>query len=72
MAATIEIIELEINNYRQFGGEQRIEFQGRKKGFSTIIGENGVRLSGGQKQRISIARAFLKNSPIAKTCFKSK
>ena len=30
----------------------------------TIIGENGVRLSGGQKQRISIARAFLKNSPI--------
>ncbi len=32
--------------------------------FHTIIGENGVRLSGGEKQRISIARAFLKNSPI--------
>ena len=30
----------------------------------TLIGENGIRLSGGQKQRISIARAFLKNSPI--------
>jgi|TARA_B110000438_G_scaffold269705_1_gene286281 subfamily B ATP-binding cassette protein MsbA len=30
----------------------------------TIIGENGVRLSGGEKQRLSIARAFLKNSPI--------
>ena len=42
MAATIEIIELEINNYRQFGGEQKIKFQGRKKGFSTIIGENGA------------------------------
>ena len=34
------------------------------QGYSTIIGENGIRLSGGQKQRISIARAILKESPI--------
>ena len=33
-------------------------------GYSTIVGENGVKLSGGQKQRISIARAMLKNSSI--------
>ncbi len=33
-------------------------------GYDTIIGEGGNTLSGGQKQRISIARAFLKNSPI--------
>ncbi|MBR2140749.1 MAG: ABC transporter ATP-binding protein [Rickettsiales bacterium] len=32
--------------------------------YDTIIGPNGSLLSGGQKQRISIARAFLKNSPI--------
>ena len=30
----------------------------------SMIGENGCELSGGERQRISIARAFLKNSPI--------
>ena len=38
--------------------------QGLSQGYDTPIGENGVGLSGGQKQRISIARAFLRNSPI--------
>ncbi|WDV46356.1 ABC transporter ATP-binding protein [Clostridiaceae bacterium M8S5] len=33
-------------------------------GYDTMVGENGAGLSGGQKQRISIARAFLKDSPI--------
>lgn len=33
-------------------------------GYNSMIGENGCELSGGERQRISIARAFLKNSPI--------
>ena len=32
--------------------------------YETIVGEKGFSLSGGQKQRISIARAFLRDSPI--------
>jgi ABC-type multidrug transport system fused ATPase/permease subunit len=33
-------------------------------GYSTRIGERGVTLSGGERQRLSIARAFVKDTPI--------
>lgn len=33
-------------------------------GLQTPVGEGGMRLSGGERQRVSIARAFLKDSPI--------
>ena len=33
-------------------------------GYESLLGENGHTVSGGQKQRISLARAYLKNSPI--------
>jgi ATP-binding cassette subfamily B protein len=31
-------------------------------GFSTMVGDHGIKLSGGQRQRIAIARAFLKDA----------
>jgi ABC-type multidrug transport system fused ATPase/permease subunit len=33
-------------------------------GYETVASEGGVSLSGGEKQRISLARAFLRNTPI--------
>ncbi len=33
-------------------------------GFSTLVGERGVKLSGGQRQRIALARVFVKNPAV--------
>ena len=33
-------------------------------GFTTMVGERGVKLSGGQRQRIALARVVMKNAPI--------
>jgi ATP-binding cassette subfamily B protein len=34
------------------------------KGYTTSVGERGLKLSGGEKQRVAIARTLLKNPPI--------
>jgi ATP-binding cassette subfamily C protein CydC len=34
------------------------------EGYSTWVGEYGLRLSGGERQRLAIARALLKNAPV--------
>ena len=33
-------------------------------GYATVIGDRGQKLSGGERQRLSIARAFLRHSPL--------
>lgn len=37
---------------------------GLPDGYATKVGQRGMRLSGGERQRISLARAFLRDSPI--------
>jgi ABC-type multidrug transport system fused ATPase/permease subunit len=47
-----------------YKGESNTFISELPDGYNTEVGQRGVRLSGGQKQRISIARVFLKNTPI--------
>jgi subfamily B ATP-binding cassette protein MsbA len=35
-----------------------------EQGYSSVIGDRGMRLSGGERQRIAIARALLRDAPI--------
>ncbi|HUR20472.1 MAG TPA: ABC transporter ATP-binding protein [Vicinamibacterales bacterium] len=37
---------------------------GLPEGYATKVGQRGMRLSGGERQRISLARAFLRDSPV--------
>lgn len=48
---------IDLANLRDF-------INGLPEGYSTSLGERGLNISGGERQRISLARAFLKNSPI--------
>jgi ABC-type multidrug transport system fused ATPase/permease subunit len=40
------------------------DVRGFPKGYSTEVGESGVRVSGGQRQRIALARAIYRDAPL--------
>ena len=56
-----EFPDEEIKNVIRIAGLEKLVYE---KGMEYQCGENGNGLSGGEKQRISIARAFLRKTPI--------
>lgn len=63
MADEIRIISVELNNYRQYYGKQKVEFSSREEGFTAIIGENG---EGKSNLLNAINWCFYKNEPHGK------
>ena len=63
MNVKTRIISVELNNYRQYYGKQKIEFSSREEGFTTIIGENG---EGKSNILNAINWCFYKNEPHGK------
>ncbi|QPN59115.1 ABC transporter ATP-binding protein [Synechococcus sp. CBW1002] len=58
--------EIDLQRVRQAANQAQIAslIEESAEGYSTIVGEQGVRLSGGQRQRIGIARALYKQAEL--------
>ena len=63
MGEDIRLISLELNNYRQFYGEQRVDFSSREEGFTTLLGKNG---EGKSNLLNAISWCFYKKEPHGK------
>ncbi|MFH0798571.1 MAG: ABC transporter ATP-binding protein [Pseudomonadota bacterium] len=58
--------QIDLDRVREAASRAQIsEFiENRPEGYSTFVGERGIRLSGGQRQRIGIARALYKQATV--------
>ena len=63
LAEDIRLISLELNNYRQYYGAQRVNFSSREEGFTTLLGKNG---EGKSNLLNALSWCFYKNEPHGK------
>jgi len=54
----------EISDHKAISALKKVKLQNFSNNLEKVIGENGNNLSGGQRQRISLARSFMKDTPI--------